>query len=402
MNIDLNEPLNDQQQGFASSMENAGIPTTEAGLKDKFDQMATDEGLVFKNENERGAWWRWLKNIAVEPVQWLIRFVITHVIPNQFVKTASGEYLDVLGWGYDLERYTANKAQGLIKFVRDASGSELTIPLNTWIKTTSINGTVYRMKTIEEGIFATDDLFIWVKAEAEKEGLAYNLGSDYYIILEEPISGITAVTNDYDWLTKPGRDREDDESFRSRFRGQFASVSDFHVTSVYKTMIANNIGIGHDRIFIDYTLAPRGAGSADAFVLFDLETPSQAYLDQVNSYIRDEGNHGFGDDMMVKAVPESFHDVALTVWLPVNIQGVQAAGLLNDIEQMIRCAFRENNNFDVVQTLPFSRFSMSRLAGAIMRKYSVVVSVEFATGDIVSQQDVPKLSSLTITRDNIA
>lgn len=396
-----NVALTDQEKGYASSMEGAGIPTTEAGLKDKFDQMATDEGLVFKNQNDRGAWWRWLKNIAVDPVLWLIRFVITHVIPNQFVKTASGEYLDVLGWGYDLERYTANKAQGLIKFVRDASGSELTIPMNTWIKTTSINGTVYRVKTTEESIFAIGDLFIHAKVEAENEGLAYNLADEYYIILEEPISGITSVTNDYDWLTRPGRDLEDDESFRSRFRGQFASVSDYHVTSVYRTMIANNIGIAHDRIFIDYTLAPRGPGSADAYVLFDLETPAQSYLDQVNSYIRDQGNHGFGDDMMVKVVPESFHEVAAMVWLPVNIEGVQAEGLLNDIEQMIRCAFRENNNFDVVQSLPFSRFSKARLAGSILRKFAEVVSIEFTTGDIVSQQDIPKISNLTITRGNI-
>lgn len=401
MNIDMNSALTQEQQDYASSMESAGIPTTEAALKTKFDQMATDEGLVFKNENDRGAWWQWLKNIAVEPVLWLIRFVITHVIPNQFVKTASGEYLDVLGWGYDLERYTENKAQGLIKFVRSASGSELTIPVGTWIKTTSINGVVYRVKTIEEGVFTASDLYIHVKVEAENAGLAYNLSSDYYIILEEPISGITSVTNDYDWLTLPGRDREDDDSFRSRFRSQFASVSDFHVTSVYKTMIANNIGISHDRIFIDYTLAPRGPGSADAYVLFDLETPAQAYLDQVNAYIRDEGNHGFGDDMMVKAVPESFHNVAVKIWLPVYIQGTTEAGLLNDIEQMIRCAFRENNNFDVVQTEPFSRFSMARLAGSILRKYTDVVSVEFETGDIESTQDVPKLASLTITRGDI-
>ncbi|CCK75057.1 conserved hypothetical protein, phage-related [Oleispira antarctica RB-8] len=398
----MNSELTQQQQNYASSMESAGIPTTEAALKNKFDQMATAEGLVFKNENDRGAWWRWLKNIAVDPVLWMIRFVITQVIPNQFVKTASGQYLDVLGWGYDLERYTANKAQGLIKFVRASSGSNLTIPVNTWIRTTSINGAVYRVKAIEEGVFATDDLYIWVKVEAEKTGLAYNLADDYYIILEEPISGITSVTNEFDWLTLPGRDLEDDDSFRSRFRGQFASVSDFHVTSVYKTMIANNIGIAHDRIFIDYTLAPRGPGSANAYVLFDLETPAQSYLDNVNSYIRDEGNHGFGDDMLVLAVPESLHDVSLKVWLPVNVQGDQAAALFENIEQMIRSAFRENNNFDVIQTQPFARFSKARLAGSILKKYTNVVSVEFDGGDIVSKQDIPKLSSLTITRDDIS
>jgi len=389
--------LTENQQYYADSMADAGIPTTEAGLKKKFEDMASDEGLVFKNPGEQSVWWRWLRVVAVVPVLWLIEFIIKNVIPNQFVKTATGQYLDLLAWGYGLVRNAETKAMGLIKFSRDSVGSALTIPMGTWIKTTSINGKVYRIKTTQAGTFGASGLDLWVTVEAENPGLEYNLADSYFIILAEPIAGISAVTNDENWLTTPGGDKETDEVFRARIRGHFSNVSDHHVTSVYKNIISQNVGIAYDRIFIDYTLAPRGPGSADAYVLFDLDTPAQSYLDTVNAYINDQGHHGLGDDMQVKAMPASLYNLAATVWIPSGMSASDTSALFNNIEQMIRCAFRENNNFDVVQTWPFSRFSMSRLAGSILKKYPDVQSIEFDRSDITSNQDIPQLNTLVLS-----
>ncbi len=391
------DDLTQNQQYYADSMEEAGIPTTQDGLKAKFEELATDEGLIFKNPGEQSVWWRWLRVVAVVPVLWLIEFIIKNVIPNQFVKTAGGQYLDLLAWTHGLERKAASKALGLIKFSRDSASGSLSVPINTWIHTTSINGTVYKIKTTQAGDFVNGELDLWVTVEAENTGTAYNLADGYYILLADPIAGISAVTNDNNWLTTPGSDKEQDEDFRTRIRGHFSSVSDHHVTSVYKTMISENVGIAYDRIFIDYTLAPRGPGSANAYVLFDLDTPAQSYLDTVNDYITNQGHHGLGDDMQVFAMPAIQYDLAATVWLPSGMSAEDATALFNNIEQMIRCAFRENNNFEVVQTWPFSRFSVSRLAGAILRKYPDVESIEFDRGDITSTNDIPQLNLLTLS-----
>jgi uncharacterized phage protein gp47/JayE len=391
------ENLTDNQQYYADSMEAAGIPTTEDGLKQKFEEMAEGEGLVFKNPGEQSVWWRWLRLVAVVPVLWLIEFIIKGIIPNQFVKTATGNFLDLLAWTHGLTRKDATKAQGLIKFSRDNSAGSLSIPLGTWVHTTNINGTVYKVKTTQLGEFLPGELDLWVTAEAEQSGTAYNLADNYYIVLAEPIAGISAVTNDQNWLTTPGADKETDEQFRTRIRGHFSSVSDHHVTSVYKTMISENVGIAYDRIFIDYTLAPRGPGSANAYVLFDLDTPAQSYLDTVNDYITNQGHHGLGDDMQVFAMPSISYDLGGTIWIPAGMSAADAATLFNNVEQMIRCAFRENNDFDVTQTWPFSRFSMSRLAGSILRKYPDVESIEFNRGDITSNNDIAQLGALTLT-----
>jgi hypothetical protein len=391
------EDLTQDERALADSMEAAGVPTTEAGMKAKFETLATDESLVFQNPGEQSAWWRWLKAVAVAPALWLMEYIIKNVIPNQFVKTATGKFLDTLAWPYGLTRKIETKALGNIKFSRDNTGSFLPVPLGTWIKTTSINGNVYRVKTTQAVEFGVNDLDILIPIEAENIGAAYNLASGYYILLEEPIIGVSGVTNESDWLTTPGSEEEKDDEFRERIRGYFSNVSDHFVGSVYQNLIASNMSIDYDNIFIDYTSAPRGPGSANAYVVFDLNVPAQSYLDSVNSYLGDQGHHGLGDDVVVYAMPETPYNLGAVIWLPSGMSSGDATEIYNDVEQMIRCAFRENKDFDVVQTWPWSRFSVNRLAGAIMRKHSGIESIEFDRGDITSEQDMPKLGTLTLT-----
>lgn len=388
---------------FLDTVKSAGIPTTEAELKTEFENQAQAQGLDFQNTNGNSPWWQFLKSAAITPALWFVKFAISVLLPNQFIKTATGEFLDLLAWAYgdDMARKKATKAKGLIQFNRDSVGTALTIPAGTWIKTAPINGVVYRVKTTKESAFGVNDFSLMVEVEAEKTGLAYNLAGGYYIILAEPITGISSVTNGDDWLTVPGADKETDDDYRARLREYYSTVSDHHTNSVYKTIIARRTGFKVDRIYIDHTSAPRGPGSADAFVLFDVGTPAQSYLDDVNNYIRDEGMHGHGDDIEVKAMPETLHDLTLTVWVPAGLGVDEKAELQTNIEQMIRCAFRENTNFEATLTWPYSRFSFGRLSGELMRRFLNVHSIEWGQGDIESNNDVPRIDSLTITMQEL-
>lgn len=388
---------------FLDAVKSAGIPTTEAELKTEFETMAKSHNLEFKNENEKSPWWQFLKSAAIEPALWFVKFAIATLLPNQFIKTAKGEFLDLLAWAYgdDMERKKKTKAKGFIQFNRDSVGTVLTIPAGIWIKTAPINGVVYRVKTTKEMAFGVNDFSLLVEVEAENTGLAYNLAGGYYIILVEPITGISSVNNSDDWLTVPGADKETDDDYRERLREYYSTVSDHHTNSVYKTIIAKRTGFKINRIFIDHTTAPRGPGSADAFVLFDVGTPAQSYLDDVNNYIRDEGMHGHGDDIEVKAMPETLHDLTLTAWVPAGLGVDEKTQLQASIEQMIRCAFRENTNFEVTLTWPYSRFSFGRLSGELMRRFINVHSIEWGQGDIESNNDVPRINSLTITMQEL-
>jgi len=85
------------EQYFLERAAESGIPTTTDAIKNDIQADADDAGLTFNNPSEYSPWWKFLTAIAVNPVNQLIQFVITHVMPNLFFKTATGDYLDILG-----------------------------------------------------------------------------------------------------------------------------------------------------------------------------------------------------------------------------------------------------------------------------------------------------------------
>ncbi|EBV8267082.1 hypothetical protein ATR77_26000, partial [Salmonella enterica subsp. enterica serovar Rubislaw] len=66
----------------------------------------------------------------------------------------------------------------------------------------------------------------------------------------------------------------------------------------------------------------------------------------------------------------------------------------------IRCAFRENSNYDVVRTWPYSRFSFSQLGRELHNAFTLVDSVTFSLADIESDLAIPRLNTLTVEVQN--
>ncbi|EHM5606081.1 hypothetical protein J8919_005064, partial [Salmonella enterica subsp. enterica serovar Urbana] len=91
------------------------------------------------------------------------------------------------------------------------------------------------------------------------------------------------------------------------------------------------------------------------------------------------------------------HDLAVTVYVKnlSNISNDDITALKSGIENLIRCAFRENSNYDVTRTWPYSRFSFSQLGRELHNTFDLVDSVTFSLGDIVSALTVPRLNTLT-------
>ncbi|EHN6228874.1 hypothetical protein KJE99_005090, partial [Salmonella enterica] len=62
----------------------------------------------------------------------------------------------------------------------------------------------------------------------------------------------------------------------------------------------------------------------------------------------------------------------------------------------IRCAFRENSNYDVTRTWPYSRFSFSQLGRELHDAFTLVDSVTFSLTDILSELNIPRLNTLSV------
>lgn len=381
---------------FDDALKNSRIPSDEQALIKEFQKLAKGEGLTFENPSALSPWKRLLQAIAVEPATHILRFISRSLMPSLFVKTAEGEFLDLLGFGFGVERKSAQKLKGLIEVTRDHQDVNPLLPAGSWIQTAPLNGRQHRVKTLQDAVFKDTELTTKVSVEAEYTGAEYNLGQDYFVILQNPVPGIQTVTNGEDWILSPGSAQESDESYRERIRNQFLASSSYHSHAVYRRLISEQTGFDINRIFFQEATEERGPGAVDALILFDAEVPSQQYIDQVNYFIRDQGHHGHGDDLLVKPLPETHHDVTLTLYLASGLTLEQSYACKNQAQKMVESAFRKNLDYHVTLTWPYSRFSFARLAAEILREIPLIESMSFDNADIVSELSIPRLKTLRL------
>ncbi|WP_331832356.1 baseplate J/gp47 family protein [Pseudomonas sp. LH21] len=382
---------------FRQALADAGIPTTEAALHKAWEAEVAAQGSKLSNTSAYSPFWRVVTALVTKPVLWLIGFVSDTVLPNFFVKTAGGAWLDSLAWAVNVERKGATKVQGQLLFTRENSAGELLMRAGVVVQSAAINGHVYQLVTIEDAVFPDGLLQQSVKVRAQEAGSGYNLAPGYYAILPEPVPGIVQVVNADGWMSLPGADPEPDDQLRLRTRNQFSAVNQWHTDAVYRAMIAAFPGVRPDGVYFLHG-APRGPGSANAYVLFDAGVPADTFLGQINSHVRDGGNHGHGDDLLVMVMPETQHDIGLTVWPRANLTDHRRETLREGVAQFVRAAFRESTLTDYQPTLTFpqSRFSFSRLGEELHQTFADIESLRFDNEDIVSELAIPRISSLQV------
>ncbi|WP_336819376.1 baseplate J/gp47 family protein [Cedecea sp. MMO-103] len=384
------------QVDFNEVLNASGMPDTEQAVRERFDAIVTEEGLI-TNTSRMSPFWRLITAIVIAPVMWLRDSLVSVVLPNMFVATATGKMLRLRAGDVNLTPKPASAAEGVIRFFKEDVQQAVTVKVGTVVQTERINGKVYAVATVADVLIPAGTASALLAVKANVAGAAYNLAPGYYRILPVAVGGISHVASEENWLTVPGADEESDDELRERARNQFNLVGNYHTDAVYRSMIAGVAGLSIDRIFFEHD-APRGPGTANAFLLLDSGVASEPFIEAVNDYINTQGHHGHGDDMQCFAIPETRHDLAVTVWVSSlsNIGAEQRDGLKKGVENLVRCAFRENLNFDVKKTWPYSRFSFSQLGREIHRAFPVTDSVEFSLKDITSGLSVPRLSALTV------
>ncbi|ECH6427384.1 hypothetical protein GQB51_000211 [Salmonella enterica] len=385
---------------FKKILRESGMPVDEQTVRDTLQQAADDEKLV-TNTSRMSPFWRLIQLLVIKPYMWIVDTLINNVLRNLFLQTAVGPFVDLFAAALKLTRKEATRAVGKITFTKNNPDNSVTVPAGTLIQTERINGIIYTVATSEQVIIPAGTQSALIDVTATDSGTAFNLAPGYYQILPKAIDGIESVRNGDDWLTTPGADRESDDELKDRCRNQFNLAGSYHTDAVYRSLIAAQAGITIDRIFFLHD-APRGPGTANAYLLLDTGVISQPYVDSVNEYIMTQGHHGHGDDMRCFAMPETRHTLAVTVYVEnlSNISSDDITDLKSGVENLIRCAFRENNNYDVTRTWPYSRFSFSQLGRELHNAFALVDSVTFSLADIKSDLTIPRLNTLTVEVQN--
>ncbi|WP_027361094.1 baseplate J/gp47 family protein [Halodesulfovibrio aestuarii] len=380
---------------FTAMLQDAGVPVTEEAMQQRWNEINSEQGGLIQNNSKWSPFWRLITAIVTEPCKQLVKLLIEHALPNVFLRYASSTWLDLYAWGVDVERKAGVKAQGQLVVTRTVSTGELFIPAGTVVESPPINGYVYTLVCSTDVTIADGQLTGLLPVVAEQIGKAYNLGPSYYSILPVAIAGVASVTNNADWLLVAGADTEEDEPLRLRCRNQFSAVGQYHHDAAYTAEISTFAGIRPDYLFFEYD-APRGAGSANCYVMIETGVPTQEFVDTINTHVRDTGNHGHGDDLRCFPVQTTAVPLTVTVHPVPHLSEEKREALRAGVENMVRCAFRENTNYTVSKTWPLGRFSFSRLSDELHGQFLDLRSVEFSQDDIVSELTLPVLSALTV------
>lgn len=384
-NVDFEQVLND-----------SGMPSTEAEITAAFKATVQAEGFV-TNTSRMSPFWRLISKIVTTPVLWLRAALINVVLTNMFVATASGSMLRLLAWAVNVTAKPASAAAGVVRFYKTNAADAVAIPAGTQVQTERINGVVYVLAVSADTTLPAGTENALVPVTATGSGSGYNLAPGYYRILPVAVAGIASAVNEDDWLVTPGADEESDDELRDRTRNQFNLVGNYHTDAIYRSMIAGVVGLSIDRIYFLHD-APRGPGTANAYLLLDSGEISQPFIEAVNDYVSNQGHHGHGDDLQCFAMPETSHSLTVTVYVESmeNMTTEELSRLKTNVGNLIRCAFRENANYDVKKTWPYSRYSFSNLGREIHKAFPVVDSLSFSLTDIVSELSVPRLAALTV------
>ncbi|MCG7588043.1 baseplate J/gp47 family protein [Photobacterium sp. OFAV2-7] len=386
---------------YEQIVKDAGIPTDKGGWKTVLKAEMEKEGAVINNDSRFSPFWRMIELAVLTCTTWLINILLVkYILPNMFLATAKDKYLDLLAWACRVERKAASKVRGMIAFQRAAvKGPALIIPKGTWIQTEAINGNIYRVRVTEDTTLPENETVVLAPVEAEEAGAAYNLGGGYFHILPQAISGIAAATNTDDWLTEAGADAESDDDLRLRVRNQWSAVAKWHIDAAYRSLLMEKAGIQDDNIYFEHN-APRGPGTANALILLDTGEPAAEMIADLNQHIRDNGQHGHGDDLQVMPLPGDEQDITMKLWPKPELTPAERDQLKKDADNFIRAAFRENTDYRPTRTNPVKRFSFSKLGQELHAQFSGIDSLEFGQPDIVNNLTIPRLRSLEVSLES--
>ncbi|MEH8245945.1 baseplate J/gp47 family protein [Aeromonas veronii] len=384
---------------FMALLAKSGVPTTEEAMEVELKKEVEAAGSLITNDSDVSPFWRLVRAVVITPALWLIRILLAgHVLPASFAATATDSYLDLKAWDVDLKRKPAQKTRGIVNFTKVNPAEATTIPDDVWVTTERINGTIYRVKPVQAVVSPAGEAVAWVVCEAEFAGVAWNLAPGYYNLLSKPITGILSARNsEKEWITTQGADAESNDALGLRIKNQFSAVGRYHIDAIYRSMLASVAGIRADHIFFEHD-APRGPGTANAFILLEVGTTPASLIEKLNDYVNNQGNHGHGDDLQVMAMPETEHSLHLELWPVENLAAEQRLALVSEVKLLIQAAFRQSADYPAVtRTWPQSRFSLSQLGRELHQAFPEIKSLHFTELDIVSGLEIPRLAAIEVT-----
>ena len=380
---------------FKQAVADTGVPTSQDQLNAQWQTIVAESGSQISNDSAYSPFWRVVTALVTKPVLYLVNTVLVEkLIPQFFLKTVGGQLLDSWAANHRVTRKAAAKATGHVVFSRADKDGDIVIPAGTLVSTNDINGKTFVLQTNAAATLLSANSTTTVAVRATLAGAGHNLNANAYTQMPTPIAGLSVANTDQ-WQTALGADEETNEALRHRVRVGFNTLSHYHIDGVYRAIISEFGGVDSRNIWFKHD-APRGPGTANAYVLLPDSENHTAIFTAINAHIK-SGYHGHGDDLLVLSMPRSQHSITATLWLAAGLLDSQQNQITATATALIKAAFRQGVRSQVITlAAPFSRFSLSRLGTELHTQIDGLTSIEFNQGDIISSWAVPNLATLTI------
>ncbi|MGL5956782.1 MAG: baseplate J/gp47 family protein [Brevinema sp.] len=238
---------------------------------------------------------------------------LEQLLPNRFLMTAKGKWLDLKAEELSLYRYPASKTRGYVIFSRSDSSRTMIIAKDKIIATKS----GLRYKVVADVEFQADESSLSVLVEAENVGSQYNIINGMITEIITPISGIDTITNLGHWVTHVGKDEESDDSLRSRCLALWQGLSGAN-KSAYIAWAKTVEGIGDVRVLS----TARGLGTVDVICVgINNINPAPELINKVRSAINER--KPIATDVRVEAPVEILIHTNISVVMLPNYEPSQ-------------------------------------------------------------------------------
>ncbi len=200
------------------------------------------------------------------------------LLRQMFPTTATGRYLDMHAAERGLNRKSAIKTKGKLRFYCDQAATQnITVPKGCIVCTYN-DGVRFECDndyTIEAG-----QTYVTADVTALEAGAVGNVNGGTITVIVTPVAGVDRVYNGA--VFKGGVDEETDESLRQRLLDSYKNVSNGTNKAYYKSLALSVAGV----YSVGVIPKNRGTGTVDVFVCAQGEEVSSDVLGEVNELLQ--------------------------------------------------------------------------------------------------------------------
>lgn len=323
--------------------------------------------------------------------------LLVRIIPQGFVKYATGKWLDLWADSVGLTRRKAGKATGLLDFFREEVGGVVKIPAGSIVKTeTTASGQELRYFTETEVILGAGELVARVPVRAEFEGTLWNVGAGYIRILVTHIPGIDEVVNQSDWITEEGIDEENDESLRKRYYLKWEELATGSTAGAYESWAYSVSGVEDVKVNDEH---PRGDGTVDVVITGPNGEPSQTLISDVAAVI--QGKRPICSEVKVMGPTARMIDLKIKAYL--HPQYGDEDTIKVEIEKVLQDFFIKRADSQITTQRISQDFIKARLNRYLMMiEWVVNIKIEAPVSDVkVNKNELATRGAITISFERV-